>query len=159
MSEGLKTSVPVFQHSYELQVWKNFLVCRFIHWYYKLHFNCHCLHYCSRLSCYQKNKALCSEEQVLLTCCLAALSLSSFLFSLSSSTCSREANDATLSIFIEWKNCWSSKSFNQWFCSRWQNLNILSDSSCCCCRLVEVLIAGCFAIGIALSFKFLSQQF
>ena len=31
MSEGIKASVPVFQHSYELQEWKNFLVCRFIH--------------------------------------------------------------------------------------------------------------------------------
>ena len=51
------------------------------------------------------------------------------------------------------------KIFNQWFCSRWRNLKVLCDSSCCCCRLVKMLTAGCFAIGIALSFKFLSQQF
>ena len=48
------------------------------------------------------------------------------------------------------------KIFNQWFCSRWRNLNVYSNSSCCCCRLVKLLTAGCFAIGIALSFKFLS---
>ena len=48
-----------------------------------------------------ESKVLGSDEQILLTCWLAASSFSSLHFSLSCSTLLREPNDATLCIFRE----------------------------------------------------------